>query len=573
MRKRLPHGSVARRHDGFSMVELLVTIVLAGTVFASMVPFFLQAQERNSADNFRNMSVAAAQDRVEKVRFLDYNEITEANLNSATFKGGEFGPTVNIESGAGTRHLNVAYTVELRPTGTTSGSEQYKIVKVDVSWNAPPTPIYHTIVQTQIYKQYAGPQIDQFTVVQNGSNEFDFINADTVTLHARINSADLSSMLGGGKVDFTITNWQGTVIAHHPVTAPIAGDASVYEWAWTTPTNADGQYSFKAVAYSGQSFQGNSWELNYWIEKGPPPAPGPVAATPGNANVALSWPVSTATDIDYYEVWRAEEVGGVVGAYALLGNTGLTTNYNDLAVVNDHKYWYRVYAYDVRLNVSPPSTAVTATPYVLTSDTHAPSVPTLTTCAKAGLNLPSINLAWTASTDPDGHGFVPHEETSGLKGYVIQRAANNTFTVSLTTLENSYPNLTYTDATAGYSQTWYYRIAAVDNAGNQSAFSNVLSATTDAVPTYKLTVSNVYNGKLYVWVQSNVSPFYYYNQSGTGSLTRTISTINKNGSGTWNTLPAGPYTVYCSASSSGSPQLGSKGADLSGGNVAISMYP
>jgi type II secretory pathway pseudopilin PulG len=571
MRKRLPHGGVARRHDGFSMVELLVTIVLAGTVFASMVPFFLQAQERNSADNFRNMSLAAAQDRVEKVRFLDYNEITEPNLNSPTFKDGQFGPTVDIESGAGTRHLDVAYTVELRPTGTTSGSEQYKIVKVDVSWTAPPTPVYHTIVQTQIYKQYAGPQIDRFTVLQNGDDMFDLITADTVTLQARINSADLDSM-GGGKVEFTITNWQGTVIAHHPVTVANGG-VGVYEWLWTTPVDADGQYSFKAVAYSGQSFQGNSLQLNYWVEKGPPPAPGPVQATPGNNNVALSWPNSTATDIDRYEVWRAEEVGGVVGAYALLGNTGLTTNYNDLAVTNTHKYWYRVYAYDMHLNVSPPSTAVTATPFVVTSDTHPPSVPSLTTCAKAGLNLPTIDLAWTASTDPDGMGFVPHEETSGLRGYVIQRAANNTFTVDLATLENAYPNLTYADAAAGYSHTWYYRIAALDNAGNQSAFSNVLSATTDAAPTYTLTVNNVYNGKLYVWVQSNVSPFYYYNQSGTGSATRTISTINKNGHGYWNNLPAAPYTVYCSASSSGSPQLGSKGADLSGGNVAINMYP
>ena len=59
--------SVRARHDarGFSMVELLVTIVLAGVIFAAMLPVFAAALRRTSADNFRVSASSIAQDRIE----------------------------------------------------------------------------------------------------------------------------------------------------------------------------------------------------------------------------------------------------------------------------------------------------------------------------------------------------------------------------------------------------------------------------------------------------------------------------------------------------------------------------
>ena len=55
---------------GFSFVELLVTIIIAGIAFAAMVPLFVQAQQKNSADNVRNISLQIAQDKIEKIRQL-----------------------------------------------------------------------------------------------------------------------------------------------------------------------------------------------------------------------------------------------------------------------------------------------------------------------------------------------------------------------------------------------------------------------------------------------------------------------------------------------------------------------
>jgi len=47
---------------GFSMVELLVTIVLAGIVFAGMVPLFVNASKASSGDKTRNIAMNAARD-------------------------------------------------------------------------------------------------------------------------------------------------------------------------------------------------------------------------------------------------------------------------------------------------------------------------------------------------------------------------------------------------------------------------------------------------------------------------------------------------------------------------------
>ena len=63
------------REGGFTFVELLVTIIIAGIAFAAIVPLFVQAQEKNSADNARNVSLQIAQDKIEKIRQLDYDQI------------------------------------------------------------------------------------------------------------------------------------------------------------------------------------------------------------------------------------------------------------------------------------------------------------------------------------------------------------------------------------------------------------------------------------------------------------------------------------------------------------------
>ena len=85
--------------SGFSMIELLVTVLLAGIIFAAMVPVFASALKKTSQDNFRVTATNIAQDRIEKIRTLDFIDITTDNLNDSSFADNEFGTTFVAEYG------------------------------------------------------------------------------------------------------------------------------------------------------------------------------------------------------------------------------------------------------------------------------------------------------------------------------------------------------------------------------------------------------------------------------------------------------------------------------------------
>jgi prepilin-type N-terminal cleavage/methylation domain-containing protein len=126
---------------GFSMVELLVTMVLAGIIFAAMVPLFVNAMKRTSGDRERITATSIAQDRIEKIRLLaangHYSDISSASayLPSPTFNNGQFGPSATV---GGT-----VYTITYAVTSATN----YKGVDVSVQWPTSGNPASaHTIV-------------------------------------------------------------------------------------------------------------------------------------------------------------------------------------------------------------------------------------------------------------------------------------------------------------------------------------------------------------------------------------------------------------------------------------------
>ncbi|MCU1606781.1 MAG: barrel protein [Modestobacter sp.] len=99
-----------------------------------------------------------------------------------------------------------------------------------------------------------------------------------------------------------------------------------------------------------------------------------------------------------------------------------------------------------------------------TPDITAPSVPT--GLAVSGTpTASSVALTWTAATDDAGG--------SGVAGYRIYR--NGATTPLNSTLVTT---TSYTDTTVAASTSYSYTVAAVDNAGNQSATSAAVAATT-----------------------------------------------------------------------------------------------
>lgn len=565
---------MAQRHapsqKGFSLVELLVTIIVAGIAFAAMVPLFVGAQQKNAGDNLRNICTQVAQDKIEKIRQLDYDSITTANLGSSSFAGGQYGTTWTYYSSATTqKDLTIAYTVSKYPATAPDGTEQYKIVRVDVSWTGPPTPVYHVVLQTNIYKQYAGPQITAMDVEplvdesgSGGATAYWIEEPWSLVVSAWISDADLQTIANGGKVQFTIANMNGTVIASKALTASDASDAHLYRW---TPrdddasfTLTDGLYKFTATAYSKDRFQGNAVQMTYQVEQGPPPPVSNLQATAGNAQVTLSWDTSTAADVDHYEIWRGLAPGAET---QLVANQPLAT-YLDAAVVNGTTYYYYVKAVDKLGGVGSPSGEVSATPAVPAADTNPPTAPNNLVAAKTGANVASITLTWTGSVDN-----APPNPPSGVAGYVIERAASSAGPWTILDAAYPYPNTSYTDGTTGYQATWYYRLKAVDMAGNVGPYSGTAWATTDPPLKYTLTVYNDnQTSTVYVRVQAQAPPYYYYTTAGVAQSSPPAEvSINKKGkSQAWNLLPAGLYTVYYRYSSTLTVSV-----DLTAGNNAV----
>lgn len=527
------------REAGFSFVELLVTIIIAGIAFAAMVPVFVQAQQVSSGEQLRNISLQLAQDKLEKVRGLDYDLITQANLQSSTFADGQFGTSVSWATGGGnTRTFNVTYLVELLPVGSTAGNEQYKQVTITAAWTGEPSPVKPAQLSTMVSQQYAGPQIIRFTVsplVTDATTGAQTIESGPVVLDAYILPDDILSMnqsaseTNRGYVQFSITSLDGSKVASSKVTTPVTGDPAHYQFSWDNAAAADGVYIFQAVAVAGfgSRAQGLPVSIGYHYENHRPPPPTGLTATSGDTVVRLQW--VTGGDLDHYEVERSED--GV--AFSKVADTP-TEAYEDTAVTNGVTYYYRVRTIDDEGLASVFTAIVSATPDP-PADTVPPSVPSPLT-ATADADLPTVHLSWPASTD----GGTP---TSGLDGYTVERSPNGA--TDWVILQSGLEDIAYNDTTANWSTQYWYRVKAIDIAGNASAYAVAGPITTAAIVYRSILVRNSSSSHTYVWIQ-DIATSQWYTTAGAATATRPsgVRASKNGGTITWSNLPRASYNVY-----------------------------
>ena len=167
-----------------------------------------------------------------------------------------------------------------------------------------------------------------------------------------------------------------------------------------------------------------------------------------------------------YDVYRGTTLVG----------TTTTTSYTVTGLTPATAYSFTVRAKDAAGNVSAASTAVSATTATGTvTDTTAPSVPTGLTAGTT--TTTSVPLSWTASTDNTGG--------SGVAGYEVYRGT----TLVGTTTTTSY---TVTGLTAGTAYS--FTVRAKDLAGNVSAASSAVSATTQTGTVTDTTAPSVPSG-------------------------------------------------------------------------------
>ena len=186
------------RSRGFSLVELLVTIVLAGIIFAAMVPFFANALKRTTRDNQRNTAANIAQDRIEQIRLLSYTSITQANLTAppTPFGDGRFGPNYTVLGS------NTVYHVDYSVSPSASPQAPQKLITVSV-----PRPDYTTTMSTLIKNSDAGgtPNV---TVSPTPLKQVPNASSTTVTW---------SNLTGGTAFEYTVTCHSTYITSTSPV--------------------------------------------------------------------------------------------------------------------------------------------------------------------------------------------------------------------------------------------------------------------------------------------------------------------------------------------------------------------
>jgi type II secretory pathway pseudopilin PulG len=570
---RARHGA-----PGFSFVELLVTIVIAGIAFAAMVPLFVHAQQVSAGDKARSVALNLAQDRVEKIRQLDFELITPTNLANNAFYFGEFGSSWTEQTEGGERDYKVTYAVVDKPVSATDARIAYKVVTVTVGWEGPPEPHRTAVLTTMIFRQYSGPEMVDFSILGTDLGLSDpsdlgsepMVVASLVHLQATVNAADLNSMAPKvigvapnqrtlvGRVDFLVTSSAGA--ASPTISVPYnaaSATPAVFPATWNvlpvgaTAGAADGYYVFKAVAFSAMGSPGNSWELTYRVETGPPAAVTNLAGTASLTTASLTWNASTTGDVDHYLVKRdGVTVTTLPKASGSMGyvDSGLTGPAGTTHV-------YTVVAVDWKDNESAPAqlTLVTIDPASL-----APQ-PAKDLQGQAMNNV--ARLTWTASITP------------GVLGYVVyQTLAGNTvtFTTASATL----------DVTQGWNTTALYQVKPYV-AGNILSLSwatlllgqpsqNVggtpwLSVAIGAEPRYTLVIKNTTNKTL------TSLKLYYLGPAGTDPQVEMLpakSGIVVNATGQWTNLAAGKYRWDWVTSNN---KTGSQTGWCSGANLTIQV--
>jgi endoglucanase len=185
----------------------------------------------------------------------------------------------------------------------------------------------------------------------------------------------------------------------------------------------------------------------------PPTAPTNLAVTGRTSStIALAW--SAATDDVGVTGYRILEGATQVGTSA---TTAFTVT--GLAAASTHSY--TVVAFDAAGNVSPASAAVTATTDPAPPDNQAPSAPS--NLRATGQTDRTISLSWAASQD-----------NVGVTSYQIFEGA---------TQVGSSTTTAFTVTGLAPSSTHTYTATALDAAGNRSAASNPVTATTSATGT------------------------------------------------------------------------------------------
>jgi len=249
---------------------------------------------------------------------------------------------------------------------------------------------------------------------------------------------------------------------------------------WTDTTALNGlTYSYYLTASNPFGTSQPSNTVSVTLTPNPPAS---LAATPGNAQVILTWPISTGAD--HYNVWRGTTNGGPYPTQITPLSGITTTSCTDTGLTNGTTYYYVVTATNAggTSGYSPQASATPAMP---------PSAPTNLT-ATAGNNL--VTLAWSAPSQ----GTPPFN-------YNVWREDPGSSTFN--NIRSGVTGSPWPDTMALNGLTYSYYLTA-SNAGGQSLPSNTVTVTLIPNPPASLTATPGNNQITLTWPASTGATSY-----------------------------------------------------------------
>jgi len=568
------------RQSGLTLMELLVTIIIAGIAFAALVPVVVQALQAGQGDRARALALSVAQDRTEKIRELGYEELDATKLaapvdaaNPANnFHFGLFGPTSNGPDGNTDRIFDVTYVVTEVPVSTTDTRIAYKAVTVTVDWRGAPYPHKSVSLSTVVYRQSAGPRIVDARL---DVNKLDVatkteIAMTPVRVSYFVDEADLPTMEPKtfgiapnqhtlrGRVEISVTPGQTFTIPYDA--SSYSGDqpagtvgrtGNEFYVYWASPAGGngagDGYYTFSARAFSTTGYIGEASTLigSMKVETGPPPAVtnlvGHGAGTAGTDGVIdLSWTASMATDLDHYLVYQTDPNGNRT---LIHGDPDLEPGWTSTGTRITNLAFGRTYRYEV-VAVDWVGKQTAAGPVDVTIDSAPVVAPAAPTNLKADLSGTSVTLTWAASLTADGyHVYVSDGTTATL----------------INTIASGQQMMT--DYLQGTGTTRYYTVKSYRSTSPDSAAASVAagyptgtvgteqwaSIQTPSVVSYDVSarVNSVPNQ--YTWLKN--LELWYLGPAGMSTAVKVGATMVTTHqapvftvtSATWNDQPSGTY--------------------------------
>jgi fibronectin type 3 domain-containing protein len=324
--------------------------------------------------------------------------------------------------------------------------------------------------------------------------------------------ATVTPTAGDGQVSLTWTTSLGATM--YRVSRNTTGTGTFPQIA--TPTAAsyvdqpltDGTNYYYVVAASN----GSCWSADSAVASAtpvctPPPVPGTITATAGDAQVTLSWVASTPAPASY----TLQRKTGANGTYATIASPTVAS-YTDStpALTNGTTYYYKVSANNSSCS-SAYDTEVPATPVAACSQGAPGSV------AAALTPSTQVKITWTASSPvPTGGYDIGRSLTSG-SGYT-----------SVGHVGNAILTFTDSDLTLAVGTTYFYQVTAIGTCTAASPPASIaLACQTPAAPNAGLTATNSAGSITVSWTAVTGATAYTLSRSTTAAGTYTTISSNQ----------------------------------------------